>query len=164
MTYLNDGGRFAMSIYWKNTAAGVVGGGSQHTFIPNSAFIPQTTPVGVAPLAPLNLAATAAAFNQINLTWTDNSNNETGFKIYRSLTNAGPFVALTTVPSNTTSYQDLSANGSTRYFYRITAYSDFGESGLSTQVPPGLAYSYFEPASMTSRHQLANLIPVKTGT
>ncbi len=38
-----------------------------------------------APAAPTGLGATAVSSSQINLSWTDNSNNETGFKI-RALT------------------------------------------------------------------------------
>jgi hypothetical protein len=33
------------------------------------------------PAAPSSLTATATSSTQINLSWTDNSNNETGFKI-----------------------------------------------------------------------------------
>ena len=37
-----------------------------------------------APKAPTNLAATAVATNQVNLSWTDNATNEDGFKIERA--------------------------------------------------------------------------------
>ena len=36
--------------------------------------------------APGSFTATAVAFNQINLTWQDNSTNETGFEVWRSAT------------------------------------------------------------------------------
>src|SRR6266566_6382359 len=42
--------------------------------------------------APGSFTATAVAFNQINLTWQDNSTNETGFEVYQSTTGpAGSF-------------------------------------------------------------------------
>ena len=37
----------------------------------------------VVPFAPANLTGNAASTTQINLSWTDNSTNETGFKIER---------------------------------------------------------------------------------
>ena len=42
-------------------------------------------PVGAhAPAAPTNLSATAVSSSQINLAWTDNASNESGFRIERS--------------------------------------------------------------------------------
>src|SRR6185436_18362932 len=43
---------------------------------------PEPTPTPT-PAAPTNLTATAVSSSQINLAWTDNSNNESGFKIER---------------------------------------------------------------------------------
>ncbi len=46
------------------------------------------------PAAPSALTATAAAYNQINLTWSDNADNEASFEIERSTTGSGgPFTA-----------------------------------------------------------------------
>src|SRR5206468_12564526 len=40
------------------------------------------------PAAPSSLAATATSSSQINLSWTDNSSNESGFKIERATDSA----------------------------------------------------------------------------
>ena len=39
----------------------------------------------VVPLAPTNLVGNATSTTEINLSWTDNSTNETGFKIERKI-------------------------------------------------------------------------------
>ena len=41
------------------------------------------------PNAPSSLTATAASSSQINLAWTDNSTNETGFKVERATSASG---------------------------------------------------------------------------
>ncbi len=162
ITYFNGNSTSGVSLtlQWKNTAAGQI----NTVAVPNSAFTPTIAPIGNAPAAPGNLTATAAAFNQINLAWTDNSNNETGFKIYRAAATTGPFSPIATVPSGTTTFQDQSVTGSTTYFYRITAFGDFGESGPSTGVNRGFTYAYYEAPSMTSLSQLTSLVPLATGT
>src|SRR5439155_9222799 len=42
------------------------------------------------PTAPSNLAASGVSATQINLSWHDNSGNESGFTIQRSVSSAGP--------------------------------------------------------------------------
>src|SRR6266700_753069 len=44
-----------------------------------------TPPPSSVPVAPSNLLATVASASQINLSWSDNSNNETGFRIEMKL-------------------------------------------------------------------------------
>jgi len=82
------------------------------------------------PIAPSNLRATAASRGQVNLSWTDNSNNEAGFKIGRSI-NGVDFTSLPLVSANVTSYKDMAVDGSTKYYYRVKAYNNVGYSALS---------------------------------
>jgi YD repeat-containing protein len=83
-----------------------------------------------APAAPSNLTATAVSSSQINLAWQDNSNNETGFKIERSLDGVN-FSLLTTVGMNTTAYQNTGLTLSTTYYYRVKASNANGDSAPS---------------------------------
>jgi hypothetical protein len=85
------------------------------------------------PTAPSNLKATTVSPTQVNLSWTGTSNNEAGFKIGRS-SNGVDFTALPLVAANATSYKDTTVARSTRYYYRVRAYNDFGYSGFSNVV------------------------------
>ena len=59
-----------------------------------------------APAAPSNLAITAVQSNQVSLSWTDNSNNETGFKIQRKQGVTGTYTTIVTTGANVTAYND----------------------------------------------------------
>ena len=58
----------------------------------------------VPPAAPSNLSATTISSSQINLTWTDNSNNENGFKVEQSIDGTN-FAQIAMLASNATSLQ-----------------------------------------------------------
>lgn len=88
-----------------------------------------TTPESI-PVAPSNLNATASELN-ILLTWTDNSNNETGFKLERSLHNAKVWTEIATLAANTTSHGDTGLEAGTSYDYRVRAYNLGGNSDYS---------------------------------
>jgi subtilisin family serine protease/regulation of enolase protein 1 (concanavalin A-like superfamily) len=90
-------------------------------------------PPATAPAAPSGLTATAASSSQINLSWTDNSTNETGFQIERS-TDQGNFSLIATVATNLTSYADTGRAPSTTYYYRIRAIADTAVSTYSGVV------------------------------
>ena len=84
-----------------------------------------TTGGGGIPSAPSNLSATALSSSSISLSWTDNSDNETGFKIYRAET------LITTTAANATSYTDANLSASTNYSYYVKATNSSGDSSAS---------------------------------
>jgi PKD repeat protein len=73
--------------------------------------------------APSNLIATPE-FNNMVLTWTDNSNVEDGFQIKRADNSGGPYQTVTVVPTNVTSYTDFVLDENTEYCYIVCAYND----------------------------------------
>ena len=85
------------------------------------------------PAAPTELSAVRASSSQINLTWTDNANNETGFKIERR-TGTGSFTEVGTVGANVTSYSNTGLANNTQYTYRVRAYNDAGDSAYSNEA------------------------------
>ena len=90
----------------------------------------QTPPA--TPTAPSGLSATAASRTQVNLSWADNSANETGFKIERCKgANCSNFAQVGTVGSNATTFPDTGLAKNTTYRYRVRAYNGSGNSSYS---------------------------------
>jgi galactose oxidase-like protein/glyoxal oxidase-like protein/fibronectin type III domain protein len=83
--------------------------------------------------APSNLLATAVSGTRIDLTWTDNSNNENGFKIERS-PDGLTFTEIATVGANVTTYSNTGLTCATFYQYRVRAYNANGNSAYSNTV------------------------------
>lgn len=84
------------------------------------------------PNAPSDLSASPISGNAVILTWKDNSDNEAGFKLERSLTQVGGYMEIDDIPANTTSYQNTELTSGTHYFYRIKAYNTAGDSSYSS--------------------------------
>ena len=83
------------------------------------------------PAAPTDLNADAPACNQIDLSWTDNSDNEDGFEIERG-TDGSNFNQIDTVEANVNTYNDTGLAEETQHWYRVRAYNDAGDSDYST--------------------------------
>lgn len=86
------------------------------------------------PGAPTSLAAVVISPNQVNLTWTDNSINETGFKIFRRTGTAGNWTIIATPGQNTTLFQNTGLTPGTTYSYTVLAYNATGDSAGSNEV------------------------------
>ena len=95
----------------------------------------------VVPAAPSNLAATTVSSSQINLSWTDNANNENGFKVEQS-TDGTTFTQIAMLTGNTVSHSVTSLTASTTYHFRVVSFNDAGNSNFSntasatTLAPP----------------------------
>ena len=63
-------------------------------------------PVVQPPAAPTNLNANATSSSSIALTWADNANNETGYKIFRKTGAGGTYQLIHTTAAGVTSYSD----------------------------------------------------------
>lgn len=82
----------------------------------------------IMPSAPAGLTATALSSSQIDLAWTDNSPNESGFKIERKKGAGGTYNIIVTVGANSIAYSDTGLSAGATYFYRIKAYNLGGDS------------------------------------
>jgi uncharacterized protein (TIGR02145 family) len=81
----------------------------------------------VVPLAPTNLTGQVISSTQINLSWIDNSTNETGFKIERK-TIAGTYVIVGNTTADINTYSDTNITPNTTYTYRVYSYNTIGNS------------------------------------
>ena len=81
----------------------------------------------VIPLAPTNLSAVAVDTTQVNLTWTDNSTNEAGYKVQRKIA-GGTFTDIASTAADMFAYSDFGLTSNTTYTYRVYSYNSAGNS------------------------------------
>jgi hypothetical protein len=80
---------------------------------------------------------------QINLSWTDNSIDETAFVLERKLSSDFSYTQLATTSASATSYADSAVTGGSIYNYRIRGYNAgaYGPySNVATATAPLIAY------------------------
>ncbi len=85
------------------------------------------------PTAPTGLHVTARSSNQIDVTWTDTSDNEAGFKLYRRDNNGGSWQLIATLDAGATTYKDGTAEAGRNYSYKVLAYNNAGVSAWSNE-------------------------------
>jgi subtilisin family serine protease len=125
-------------------------GGAFHSPFSNVA----TATTQPAPAAPSGLAATPISSSRIDLSWTDNATNETGFKIERS-TDGTTFSQVSVVGANAQSFSNLNLAGGTLYYYRVRAYdganhSAFSNTASATTQPTPAAPSNLNATALSS--------------
>ena len=102
--------------------------------------------VGSSVTAPSNTNATPVSRSRIDVSWQDNSTNETGFEVHRSTSGpTGTFTLRASIGAGVTSYSDVGLTASTQYCYKMravritggkTTYSDFSAAACATTLPP----------------------------
>lgn len=125
--------RFMVRAALVATAAGVIGafGACKDSNEPTPPPVPP--PPGIT--APSGLTATAASGTRVDLGWTDNSTNETGFKVERcSGAGCTNFAQIgTNTAANITTFADtVGLTASTQYSYRVAAFNATETSTFAT--------------------------------
>ncbi len=104
---------------------------------PAPAPTPTPTPTPPAPqtaeppVAPTGLTATSTNPQSVNLGWTDNASNESGYRIERAAAGGTAFSALSALPPNSTTFIDSAIQSGTAYEYRVFAVNQGGDSPSS---------------------------------
>lgn len=89
------------------------------------------TPILTAPSAVVLIVNGEAA---ITVSWTDNSNNETGFEVWRRLASSPMGSLVATVAANVTTYQNTGLLASTAYAFSVRAKNTSGNSAFSAEA------------------------------
>jgi titin len=96
------------------------------------------------PPAPTALAGATVSPTQVNLTWTDNGENETAYIVERcDGTGCGAFVAIDSLAADVEAYQDATIAIDTAYVYRVRASNAAGASGYAAEI----TVSTYRPAT-----------------
>jgi subtilisin family serine protease len=92
-----------------------------------------TTPLA----APSNLSAEAASSSRIDLSWTDHSSVESGFRIEQKVGSGGPYAEIAVVDTDVNTYSSTGLEVSTTYYYRVKAYEGTLDSAYSNEASAG---------------------------
>jgi probable HAF family extracellular repeat protein len=139
---INDAGQIA------GQGISAISGGDWHALL--------LTPI--LPDAPSVLGAQAASPSQIRLSWTDNSDEETGFEIERK-SSGGAFTPIAQVAANTSQFEDGNLTPNTTFTYRIRAVEGDTVSPYSNEASAITPYAApAPPADLTARaHSLTEV-------
>jgi hypothetical protein len=85
------------------------------------------TPPPVVPSAPSNMTARELTTSSVRLSWTDNSTDETGFKIYTSR-DGNSWTLLGTVGADVTTVDNTGLRRNATYYYKVRSYNAVGDS------------------------------------
>lgn len=100
--------------------------------VPADSFYAETS--AATPISPpTGLTAKAPSEANVQLSWTDTSATESGYRIERRASDTA-FAEIATTGANATSYNDSSVSAGTLYFYRVRAFNTTGNSEYSNEV------------------------------
>lgn len=85
------------------------------------------------PPAPVNQLVAAVSDKAVTLTWVDQSNDESGFKVQRKVLGSTDYVTVGVANANTATYADIVQNAGT-YQYRVLSTNSYGDSISSSVI------------------------------
>lgn len=91
-------------------------------------------PIIDIPLPPLSLTASVLSYSSASITWTDNSDNELGFKLWRfdySGPLSGSWHLIQTLTPNVSYSLDITLQETSSYDYKVQAFNIIGPSEFS---------------------------------
>jgi hypothetical protein len=115
-----------VAVYNKALAAARV---ASHYSTSRTATTPPTVPV-----APSAATAIAASDTRIDVSWQDNSSDETSFVVERSTSSTFTSPQATTLAAGATSFADTGRTANTTYWYRVKAVNSAGSSSYSNSA------------------------------
>jgi hypothetical protein len=87
------------------------------------------------PAAASNLSAVPLSSSSVQLSWLDNSTNETTFRILRRATQTSdPLAEIAQAPANSTSFVDTGLNANWQYDYQVIARNNAGDAPPSNTI------------------------------
>jgi hypothetical protein len=126
IAYFQRSNGFGLELYWKSDA------GLAREKIPQNFFSIINGPAPTVPAVATDVSAAALSYNQIEIEWTDNNANESGYEIVRATSSGGTYVPVGTTTANATSFIDSGLTWSKAYYYKIRAVATGGESAYSS--------------------------------
>lgn len=103
-----------------------------------SSTTPGSVPIPPPPATPGGIALVVVGSSEIDVSWTDRSNDETGFSLARR-TGGSTFDTLASVAAGVTAYDDPGLHPGWPYSYKVRAFAMQGPSGFdgpATATPP----------------------------
>ena len=122
--YTDTGLASSTTYYYKVTAYNAVG---ESSGAEGSATTLAASESVTAPDAPSDLDAVEKSDSKIKLTWTDQSDDEEGFEIWRE-SDDDAYAKVGSAAANAESYSDTGLDADNKYTYYIRAYNDAGEN------------------------------------
>ncbi|MEQ8555063.1 MAG: fibronectin type III domain-containing protein [Cyclobacteriaceae bacterium] len=125
ITFFERNGGQGMEVYWQSNDAGI-----SRERIPDIVFSDGNSIPDIKPDSPTNFNAIVGGYDNISLSWNDESDDETGFQIYRATSSDGPFTPIVVTAANDTSFIDSGLEPETTYYYQLTALGIYGQSDI----------------------------------
>jgi len=101
-----------------------------------------------APVSPSGLNASVLSASRIDVRWTDNSGNETGFEVYARTSPTGSYSRVGAVGTNATAFAHGGLAWGSTFYYVVRAINAAGSSANSNEV---VASSYANGAAFVSQ-------------